>query len=94
MTFPLPDYDQIPNVGLYLEPLGCTPLTGSMISNLKSSHNNIKKVGVFRPFAFGRSGKARTAGFAPEKQHTFAEITGQSYTFVTSFSLYYLTEGS
>ena len=44
MTFTLPDYDQIPNVGLYLEqvtkylneylePLGCTPLTGSMISN-------------------------------------------------------------
>ena len=44
MTFSLPDYDQIPNVGLYLEqvtkylneylePLGCTPLTGSMISN-------------------------------------------------------------
>ena len=53
MTFPLPDYDQIPNVGLYLEPLGCTPLTGSMISNLKSRHNSIKKVGVFRPFAFG-----------------------------------------
>ena len=44
MTFTLPAYDQIPNVGLYLEqvtkylneylePLGCTPLTGSMISN-------------------------------------------------------------
>ena len=44
MTFSLPDYGQIPNVGLYLEqvtkylneylePLGCTPLTGSMISN-------------------------------------------------------------
>lgn len=44
MTFTLPDYDQIPNVGLYLEqvtkylneylePLGCPPLTGSMISN-------------------------------------------------------------
>ena len=44
MTFTLPDYDQIPNVGLYLEqvtkylneylePLGCSPLTGSMISN-------------------------------------------------------------
>ena len=44
MTFSLPDYNQIPNVGLYLEqvtkylneylePLGCTPLTGSMISN-------------------------------------------------------------
>lgn len=40
----LPTYDQIPNVGLYLEqvtkylneylePLGCAPLTGSMISN-------------------------------------------------------------
>ena len=85
MTFSLPDYGQITNVGLYLEPLGCTPLTGSMISNLKSSHNSIKKVGVFRPFAFGRSGKARTAGFVAEKQHTFAEITGQSYTFVTSF---------
>ena len=44
MTFSLPAYDQIPNVGLYLEqvtkylneylePLGCPPLTGSMISN-------------------------------------------------------------
>lgn len=44
MTVFLPDYDQIPNVGLYLEqvtkflneylePLGCAPLTGSMISN-------------------------------------------------------------
>lgn len=44
MTFTLPTYDQIPNVGLYLEqvtkylndylePLGCPPLTGSMISN-------------------------------------------------------------
>ena len=44
MTVFLPAYDQIPNVGLYLEqvtkflneylePLGCTPLTGSMISN-------------------------------------------------------------
>lgn len=44
MTFLLPAYDQIPNVGLYLEqvtrylneylePLGCVPLTGSMISN-------------------------------------------------------------
>jgi len=44
MTFTLPDYDQIPNVGLYLEqvtkylneylePLGCATLTGSMISN-------------------------------------------------------------
>ena len=44
MTFSLPTYDQIPNVGLYLEqvtkylneylePLGCAPLTGSMISN-------------------------------------------------------------
>ena len=44
MTFTLPVYDQIPNVGLYLEqvtkylneylePLGCPPLTGSMISN-------------------------------------------------------------
>ena len=40
----LPNYDQIPDVGLYLEqvtkylnaylePLGCAPLTGSMISN-------------------------------------------------------------
>ncbi len=40
----LPVYDQIPNVGLYLEqvtkflneylePLGCPPITGSMISN-------------------------------------------------------------
>lgn len=44
MPFSLPDYDQIPHVGLYLEqvtkylndylePLGCAPLTGSMISN-------------------------------------------------------------
>ena len=44
MTVFLPAYDQIPNVGLYLEqvtkflneylePLGCPPLTGSMISN-------------------------------------------------------------
>ena len=44
MTFSLPTYDQIPNVGLYLEqvtkylneylePLGCAPLTGSMVSN-------------------------------------------------------------
>lgn len=44
MTFSLPAYDQIPNVGLYLEqvtkflndylePLGCAPLTGSMIAN-------------------------------------------------------------
>ena len=44
MTHALPTYDQIPNVGLYLEqvtkyvnealePLGCAPLTGSMISN-------------------------------------------------------------
>ena len=44
MNFTLPTYDQIPNVGLYLEqvtkylndylePLGCPPLTGSMISN-------------------------------------------------------------
>lgn len=44
MTFTLPAYDQIPNVGLYLEqvtkylneylePLGCPPLTGSMIAN-------------------------------------------------------------
>ena len=44
MTFSLPSYDQIPNVGLYLEqvtkylndylePLGCAPLTGSMIAN-------------------------------------------------------------
>lgn len=44
MTRSLPAYDQIPNVGLYLEqvtkflneylePLGCPPLTGSMISN-------------------------------------------------------------
>ena len=44
MTHSLPTYDQIPNVGLYLEqvtkyvneslePLGCAPLTGSMISN-------------------------------------------------------------
>ncbi len=44
MTVFLPAYDQIPNVGLYLEqvtkflneylePLGCAPLTGSMISN-------------------------------------------------------------
>lgn len=44
MTLSLPAYDQIPNVGLYLEqvtkylneylePLGCLPLTGSMISN-------------------------------------------------------------
>lgn len=44
MTVFLPAYDQIPNVGLYLEqvtkflneylePMGCAPLTGSMISN-------------------------------------------------------------
>ena len=44
MTFSLPTYDQIPNVGLYLEqvtkylndylePMGCAPLTGSMVSN-------------------------------------------------------------
>ena len=44
MTYSLPAYDQIPNVGLYLEqvtkylneylePLGCAPLTGSMIAN-------------------------------------------------------------
>ena len=44
MTVCLPAYDQIPNVGLYLEqvtkflneylePLGCPPITGSMISN-------------------------------------------------------------
>ena len=44
MTFTLPAYDQIPNVGMYLEqvtrylndylePLGCAPLTGSMIAN-------------------------------------------------------------
>ncbi len=44
MTVSLPAYDQIPNVGLYLEqvtkflneylePLGCAPITGSMISN-------------------------------------------------------------
>ncbi len=44
MTISLPAYDQIPNVGLYLEqvtkflneylePLGCAPITGSMISN-------------------------------------------------------------
>lgn len=44
MTVILPAYDQIPNVGLYLEqvtkflneylePMGCAPITGSMISN-------------------------------------------------------------
>ena len=44
MSISLPTYDQIPNVGLYLEqvtkyvnealePMGCAPLTGSMISN-------------------------------------------------------------
>ena len=44
MTVVLPTYDQIPNVGLYLEqvtkflneylePMGCAPITGSMISN-------------------------------------------------------------
>lgn len=44
MNLILPDYDQIPNVGLYLEqvtkylndylePMGCAPLTGSMVSN-------------------------------------------------------------
>lgn len=44
MNLSLPEYDQIPNVGLYLEqvtkflneylePLGCAPITGSMISN-------------------------------------------------------------
>ena len=44
MDYTLPYYDQIPDVGLYLEqvtkylntylePLGCAPLTGSMISN-------------------------------------------------------------
>lgn len=44
MNLSLPTYDQIPNVGLYLEqvtkyvnevlePMGCAPLTGSMISN-------------------------------------------------------------
>ena len=57
MTFTLPDYDQIPNVGLYLEqvtkylneylePLGCTPLTGSMISNYVKKglvNNPVKK---------------------------------------------------
>lgn len=44
MANSLPTYDQIPNVGLYLEqvtkylndylePLGCAPLTGSMVAN-------------------------------------------------------------
>ncbi len=44
MNLSFPTYDQIPNVGLYLEqvtkylndylePMGCAPLTGSMISN-------------------------------------------------------------
>ena len=44
MTVVLPTYDQIPNVGLYLEqvtkflneylePMGCASITGSMISN-------------------------------------------------------------
>lgn len=57
MTFTLPAYDQIPNVGLYLEqvtkylndylePLGCAPLTGSMIANYVKKglvRNPIKK---------------------------------------------------
>ena len=57
MTFTLPAYDQIPNVGLYLEqvtkylneylePLGCAPLTSSMISNYVKKglvRNPIKK---------------------------------------------------
>lgn len=57
MNLSLPDYDQIPNVGLYLEqvtkyvneylePMGCAPLTGSMISNYVKKdllRNPIKK---------------------------------------------------
>lgn len=57
MNLSLPEYDQIPNVGLYLEqvtkyvneylePMGCAPLTGSMISNYVKKdllRNPIKK---------------------------------------------------
>ena len=57
MSLSLPEYDQIPNVGLYLEqvtkyvneylePMGCAPLTGSMISNYVKKdllRNPIKK---------------------------------------------------
>ena len=78
MTFTLPDYDQIPNVGLYLEqvtkylneylePLGCTPLTGSMISNLKSSHNSIKKGRCFPAFCFRKIRKSEDCGICRRK---------------------------